>query len=136
VKQESIRCLANELSACEARHRKQLERAEEEYSHNLAKFRDLIDSKTQEVGRGCLCCLTLLCSNNTDCSIISKLRTIVTLLHHRQVPAVQPYCSTTADTCQKLTMPLLMQLGAHSGVVVEALCYMPEGHGFETRRGD
>jgi hypothetical protein len=50
VKQESVRCLANELSSCEARHRKRLERAEEEYSHNLATFRDLIHSKTQEVG--------------------------------------------------------------------------------------
>jgi hypothetical protein len=50
VKQESVRCLANELSACEARYRKQLEQAEEEYSRNLATFRDLIDSKTHEVG--------------------------------------------------------------------------------------
>ncbi|XP_023701619.1 centrosomal protein of 152 kDa isoform X3 [Cryptotermes secundus] len=49
VKQESVRCLANEISACEARHQKQLEQAEEEYSRNLATFRDLIDSKTHEV---------------------------------------------------------------------------------------
>ncbi|XP_069678990.1 centrosomal protein of 152 kDa-like isoform X2 [Periplaneta americana] len=49
VKQESVKCLADELSACEARHRQQLEQAEEEYSRNLATFRGLIDSKTQEV---------------------------------------------------------------------------------------
>jgi hypothetical protein len=49
VKQESVRCLANELSTCEARHQQQLEQAEEEYSRNLAAFKNLIDSKTKEV---------------------------------------------------------------------------------------
>ncbi|XP_021928465.1 centrosomal protein of 152 kDa-like isoform X2 [Zootermopsis nevadensis] len=49
VKQESVRCLANELATCEARHQQQLEQAEEQYSHNLATFRGLIDNKTQEV---------------------------------------------------------------------------------------
>ncbi|KAJ9592054.1 hypothetical protein L9F63_001433 [Diploptera punctata] len=49
VKQESVQCLANELSVCETRHRRQLEQAEEEYSRNLATFRSLIDNKTREV---------------------------------------------------------------------------------------
>lgn len=41
--------MANELSACEARHRQQLEQAEEQYTRNLATFRHLIDTKTEEV---------------------------------------------------------------------------------------
>jgi len=49
VKQESVRCLADELSAFEARHQQHLEQAEEKYLHNLAAFQQLVDTKTQEV---------------------------------------------------------------------------------------
>jgi len=49
VKQESVRCLADELSACEARHQQHLEQAQEEYLHNLTAFQKLVDGKTQEV---------------------------------------------------------------------------------------
>jgi hypothetical protein len=49
VKQESVQCLAIELSACEARHQQHLEPAQEKYLHNLAALQNLVYSKTQEV---------------------------------------------------------------------------------------
>jgi hypothetical protein len=37
---------------------------------------------------------------------------------------------------RKSTINLIHDSGAHGSVVVKALCYRPEGHRFDTRRGD
>jgi hypothetical protein len=43
----------------------------------------------------------------------------------RAVLALSPEMSTGTHLC-----------GARSSVVIKALCYKPNGHGFETRRGE
>jgi hypothetical protein len=35
-----------------------------------------------------------------------------------------------------LLIPILDAMGARGGLVVKALCYKPEGRGFETRQGE
>jgi hypothetical protein len=49
VKEVCVRCLADELSACEARHQQHLKQAEEKYLRNLTALQKLVDNKTQEV---------------------------------------------------------------------------------------
>jgi len=49
VKQQSVRCLADELSVCEARHQQDLEQAQQQYLCNVAALQKLVESKTQEV---------------------------------------------------------------------------------------
>jgi hypothetical protein len=51
--------------------------------------------------------------NNTEYSIINKHSRVFTLLHHREVPAIQPYCSITAEEYQELTMPFLLDYWEH-----------------------
>jgi hypothetical protein len=59
------------------------------------------------------------------------------LVHFARRETQEPNCMrSVGPTCGSAYVLVLRMFGVHGSVVVEALCYKPEGHGFEARRGE